>query len=386
MSIGGDWGRYGSRYGTCGGRGHPRLMGFTPPGTLLYADKKILSGDPVSDESIALAFQAFGSGEYHDAERHFVESFGVRSFIKSLPVAQVGYLLTLARMKRYEEISSLEDQVFDNLGYNALMVLGGMVLGLTGDTRAMRTYDQRDADARRQSDAALTSMAKSDPTNIIVDWVLARRNNEGGARRLKGRDPENVSFLDALPDDTVTSHKARLVTMSVALRRASTDGLWAEFGVWKGETANFIACYNPQNQIYALDSFQGLPMAFGEGMQAGTFSLDGKIPMLPPNVTPVKGWFKDTLGPFLRDHGDRVSFLHIDCDLYDGAWEVLSRFAERMDVGTVVLLDDFHNTKESMENVFAAWRRFEETYSVDTHCIVIDKYRAAFKILRPPSV
>ena len=55
----------------------------------------------------------------------------------------------------------------------------------------------------------------------------------------------------------------------------------------------------------------------------GDFSLAGHFPEVRDNVELVQGLFSDSLPPFLRQHYKNrehhdITFLHIDCDLYQG--------------------------------------------------------------------
>lgn len=117
-------------------------------------------------------------------------------------------------------------------------------------------------------------------------------------------------------------------------------------------------------RIIGFDSFEGLP-EFQEShprWQKGTFgrnyelyhpwlswqddfdenaalSLFSRLDLKPPHL--VKGWFTDTL---LREYPKsfrKVAVLHLDCDLYQPALEILLALESAMQEGTIVLMDDY---------------------------------------------
>ncbi len=114
--------------------------------------------------------------------------------------------------------------------------------------------------------------------------------------------------------------------------RPSCNGLWMEFGVFRGGTLTSLAnwkrvfCVDNNQPIYGFDTFSGLPTNWRPGYSVGSFNiLNGTAISVPSNVILVKGLFIDTLPAQLRlidreyQCHTPVSFIHIDCDIYDGA-------------------------------------------------------------------
>jgi hypothetical protein len=124
-----------------------------------------------------------------------------------------------------------------------------------------------------------------------------------------------------------------------AVAAAPEGGLFLEFGVWQGSWLRQMAAVRDA-PFYGFDSFEGLPEPWSV-YEKGFFDLEGRLPEMPANVTLVKGWFDETLPPFLAEHGEPVSFAHIDCDLYSSTKTVLDALAPRMVEGTQLVLDDF---------------------------------------------
>jgi hypothetical protein len=124
-----------------------------------------------------------------------------------------------------------------------------------------------------------------------------------------------------------------------AVLAAPPGGLFLEFGVWKGNWLRQMAAVRDV-QFFGFDSFEGLPEAWST-RQAGTFDLGGEPPEMPANVELVKGWFEETIPPFLTRRPEPVSFVHVDCDLYSSARTVFELIGDRFVDGTQLVLDDF---------------------------------------------
>ena len=119
--------------------------------------------------------------------------------------------------------------------------------------------------------------------------------------------------------------------------------LWLEFGVASGDTINFISQFT-ERHVFGFDSFEGLPEKWRDGFDKGAFSSGGSMPPVNANVRLVKGWFDTTLPVFLTARpDDRVSFVHIDCDLYSSTKFVLEALKDRMVPGCVVVFDELVN-------------------------------------------
>ena len=126
------------------------------------------------------------------------------------------------------------------------------------------------------------------------------------------------------------------------------QGLYLEFGVAWGETINQIALLAPDNLIYGFDSWEGLPEAWKDGFEKGSFKCE--IPKVPGNVKLIKGLFEDTLNSFLDSHQEHVAFIHMDADIYPSTKYVLKTLASRGRVdNTVIQFDEYDNPGDSDE-------------------------------------
>ncbi|WP_459922182.1 TylF/MycF/NovP-related O-methyltransferase [Desulfatiferula olefinivorans] len=144
----------------------------------------------------------------------------------------------------------------------------------------------------------------------------------------------------------------RFDLLAYALSKVSVpDGLFLEFGVFKGETLRFIAERTKQT-VYGFDSFRGLPEDWEQLMPKGAFYTFGKVPETDQgNIRFVKGWFAETLPAFTEKHKKACAFIHIDCDLYSSTRDVLDSLKRFIVPGTVLVFDELYN--------FPGWQRHE---------------------------
>ena len=135
----------------------------------------------------------------------------------------------------------------------------------------------------------------------------------------------------------------RIDHLKHALAQTEIDGLYLEFGVFKGETINEISLAEPDKIVYGFDSFEGLPESWTPSHQKGRFDLQGTLPQVQENVRLIKGWFDETLPDFLNEHKENCAFIHIDCDLYSSTKIVFDALKDRIVSGTVIVFDEYIN-------------------------------------------
>jgi predicted O-methyltransferase YrrM len=151
----------------------------------------------------------------------------------------------------------------------------------------------------------------------------------------------------------------RLANLDYALSLRGQNGLILEFGVYRGASITHIAERCPGETIYGFDSFRGLPDQWrGKRFSPDNFNLQGALPKVPANVRLLAGWFQETLPPFLAANQETVSFLHVDCDLYDSTAYVLGALRERLAEGAVLVFDEFFNYHGFRLHEFRAFHEF----------------------------
>jgi hypothetical protein len=148
--------------------------------------------------------------------------------------------------------------------------------------------------------------------------------------------------------------------------------LYLEFGVFDGASLRAMVSRftHPQSKFFGFDSFVGLPEDWLQ-LKAGAFSQKGNPPNIADSrVSFVKGWFQNTLPPFLARQvfePDVPVFVNFDADVYSATlfvlcqlWEKLSRYYFYFDEFTfdeVVALHDF-STAFPVETEFLACTHF----------------------------
>jgi hypothetical protein len=118
--------------------------------------------------------------------------------------------------------------------------------------------------------------------------------------------------------------------------------LWLEFGVASGNTVNYISKFT-DGTVYGFDSFEGLPEKWRDGFDKGMFSRKGNLPIVNNNVKLIKGWFSDTLIPFIKTHNKKVTFIHLDADLYSSTKYILDVLKNYIDDGCIIVFDELVN-------------------------------------------
>ena len=156
--------------------------------------------------------------------------------------------------------------------------------------------------------------------------------------------------------------------------------LYAEFGVWKGFTANYFSKF--VNKIYAFDSFEGLKEDWlGQEYPKGHFDLNKQLPKLNKNVEPVVGWVQDTLIPFLEEKKPEINFLHMDVDTYESTKFILENVKPYMAKNSIILFDELYN---HIGWDVGEYKALKEIYKDDEYnfiCFAKDGEQAAIRII-----
>ena len=147
--------------------------------------------------------------------------------------------------------------------------------------------------------------------------------------------------MGGLPADRLPFFSSRTELLRAAAERAPKEGVLLEFGVFRGRTIRALAAMTTRT-VHGFDSFEGLPARWGAHFPPGRFDTRGAVPDVPPNVRLWRGWFSQTIPRFLREvEFPQVALLHIDCDLYASAKEVLNGLRDRIRAETVIVFDEF---------------------------------------------
>lgn len=170
--------------------------------------------------------------------------------------------------------------------------------------------------------------------------------------------------------------------LDLAIKSTEVDGLFCEFGVFRGETINYIAS-KVTRTVHGFDSFEGLPEDWRAEFTAGRFKVD-RLPSVRASVQLHKGWFEHSVPEFIREHSAApIAFLHIDCDLYSSTTTVLRGLADRIVAGTVIQFDEYFNYPGWREGEHRAFKQFCDDWNVKVQHLgyVADGEQVAFKII-----
>ena len=151
----------------------------------------------------------------------------------------------------------------------------------------------------------------------------------------------------------------------------NTSGLILEFGCWKGQTIDMISDYTPKT-VYGFDTFKGIEYQWGE-TNMKKFELDkipttvhkldkseqykstGIITSFNKNVTFIQGLFSDTLPKFMKLHNNPISFIHIDCDVYESTKTIFDCCGKNISNGCIIVFDDLFNYKNFQNHEIKAF-------------------------------
>lgn len=112
-----------------------------------------------------------------------------------------------------------------------------------------------------------------------------------------------------------------------------------EFGTYRGKTAKVINKYKGERELHLFDSFTGIPLDWTKFYKKGSFNLNGIAPdSLPKDAIVHTGFFNETIAKL---EPTKVSFINIDCDLYESAHDILFGLNDSIVPGTVLLFDEY---------------------------------------------
>jgi hypothetical protein len=121
------------------------------------------------------------------------------------------------------------------------------------------------------------------------------------------------------------------------------NNYYLEFGVYKGDSINFLSKFT--KKIYGFDSFEGLKENWKgfKGIEKDAFNIKGNLPKVNDNVVLLKGWFQETLIPFLEKNKPKINFVNIDCDTYDSTKFILKNIKKYLLKNSIIIFDELYN-------------------------------------------
>jgi O-methyltransferase len=126
---------------------------------------------------------------------------------------------------------------------------------------------------------------------------------------------------------------------------APDTGLFAECGVYKGGSLKLLAQTFPKRTCLGFDTFEGLPAEQWNELEvhhpkdfSDTNLEEVESFINRDNVILIKGLFPDTAKPY---ENETFAFVHVDFDFYEGIKACLDFFWPRLEVGGVMIFDDY---------------------------------------------
>jgi hypothetical protein len=200
------------------------------------------------------------------------------------------------------------------------------------------------------------------PDNEQARGLLGRLDS---ARVWRVDDAELDQALETIRPYTmvVEPHLLNLYLLAKKVCEADVPGDFVECGVAAGGTSALLAWVVKRfskrpRRLFACDSFEGMPSpsehdvhdsvpaeetGWGTGTCAAPQESLAEICRslgVEDIVSPVKGYFKDTL-PLLRERLGQVALLHMDGDWYDSTRDILVNLHDRLHEDALVQVDDY---------------------------------------------
>ena len=163
------------------------------------------------------------------------------------------------------------------------------------------------------------------------------------------------------------------------LASSGTEGDYLEFGVYRG--GSFIQAFHlakkygfSRMRFFAFDSFLGLPTSEGTTFQEGEYHCSRelftkairKAGVDLDKVRVVEGFYTDSLGNDVKVNHEikKAALIHVDSDLYVSAKQVLHFVQDLLQLGSIIVFDNWHTFEWAGEEVdlqqFGERRAFEE--------------------------
>lgn len=166
---------------------------------------------------------------------------------------------------------------------------------------------------------------------------------------------KNISTIPNRYENFYTGNRRTSLEFAMELTK---NGVFAQFGVYKGESAKWLLTDKCQ-ELYLYDSFEGLPENWNRRFKKGHFKCE--MPFFDdPRVKIVKGFFEETVDRF-----NKIQFgiINIDCDLYSSTMTVLNNI--EIFNGQILVFDEMYRIQSSQENEMKAFLDWSKYKNID---------------------
>ncbi len=188
------------------------------------------------------------------------------------------------------------------------------------------------------------------------DWDHRTPNDwQRRANKLLKKLKRHTRFAPAPPNMANVEARMNLFHLLEQTVANKIPGDVLDIGCNEGDSTivmqKIVATLDPQKQVHAYDSFEGLPDLKDDDKKDGIYEKGNmkadlepfkqrfdQLGLRRPNIH--KGWFEDTIPSQLPE---RISFVLIDGDLYESTRHVLPHLYERMAPGAIGMISIYYD-------------------------------------------
>ena len=177
------------------------------------------------------------------------------------------------------------------------------------------------------------------------------------------------------------SRRARaLRRMARACDQDNVPGAFVDCGCFNGGSSVMMSSSAPSREVWAFDSFQGLPEA-GPRDPDSAHDLAGELVAserkvreafsrfaFPERLHVVKGWFAETF-PEVAPAIKQVAIVHADGDWYESVRLTLETFEPKVSPGGFVVIDDYGFWEGAKE----ATHEYRASRGIDASLVEVDQ-------------
>tara|TARA_B100000900_G_C20389511_1_gene637977 strand:+ start:124 stop:762 length:639 start_codon:yes stop_codon:yes gene_type:complete len=164
------------------------------------------------------------------------------------------------------------------------------------------------------------------------------------------------------------------------IKMDEVSGDYLEFGILKGKSLlHSYRCYKKldlsEKNFYGFDSFQGFPTENHNFFTNNNFISNSKKVRKTfkkiKNIHIVEGFFEDTLRQRNVEDIEQISFVFIDCDIYESALSIFPYIKKRVNPGSFIMIDDFSSIDKNGNSIF---KTFSNHFEIGKDCLLYDTY------------
>lgn len=154
------------------------------------------------------------------------------------------------------------------------------------------------------------------------------------------------------------------------------EGLWCEFGVFTGNTINYFSKFTKE-RVHGFDTFTGLPNDWvvdeNIKIEKGYYSyrdyakfkgIESLLPSINDNIILHEGLFLDKIPEFTNEYKEPITFIHVDCDIYESTKDVFELIGKHIVNGCVIVFDELINYPNYKEHEFKAFYEWVNTNNI----------------------